>query len=169
MTATEIDVKSPCKKSANIRINKEQKLYVIPVHEGFTTLGFKRAETLRKRMLKWVDGTDIPARAGTAEAWLAYQLAKMKAQAKHQETGEKCPAELTPKLIGKEGKRVEIYDKDDTFKRSFTVSRSAGWLPCHIEMEVRHADPEMDDPEEDGIGGFPACLLPGDRVVVVSH
>jgi len=45
-------------------------------------------------------------------------------------------AGLTPQLIGLEGWRVEVVDKYGD-KRRFIVSRSSGWVPCHIELQKR--------------------------------
>src|SRR5688500_17969008 len=45
-------------------------------------------------------------------------------------------AGLTPQLIGLEGKRVEVVDQYGNTRR-FIVSRSSGWIPCHIEMKPR--------------------------------
>ena len=45
-------------------------------------------------------------------------------------------AGLTPQLIGLEGWRVEVVYKYGD-KRRFIVSRSTGWVPCHIELKGR--------------------------------
>jgi hypothetical protein len=45
---------------------------------------------------------------------------------------------LSPQLKGLEGMRVEVVtDYDET--RRFIVGRSAGWIPCHIEISRRNA------------------------------
>ena len=45
---------------------------------------------------------------------------------------------LTPQLVGLEGWRVEVVsDYDET--RRFYVSRSTGWVPCHIEVHNRRS------------------------------
>jgi len=47
-------------------------------------------------------------------------------------------AGLTPQLVGLEGWRVEVEtDYDET--RRFYVSRSTGWVPCHIEVKTRRS------------------------------
>jgi hypothetical protein len=46
-------------------------------------------------------------------------------------------AGLTKQLIGCEGWRVEVEDYMTGEKRRFIVSRSTGWIPCHIEMKTR--------------------------------
>jgi hypothetical protein len=40
---------------------------------------------------------------------------------------------LTPQLVGLEGFRVEAETHYGE-KRRFIVSRSTGWVPCHIEL-----------------------------------
>ena len=45
-------------------------------------------------------------------------------------------AGLTKQLIGLEGARVEVVDSYGD-KRRFWVSRSTGWVPCHIEVKRR--------------------------------
>ncbi|WP_157698714.1 hypothetical protein [Geobacter sp. DSM 9736] len=57
---------------------------------------------------------------------------------KHQQTGYRSKAELTPQLIGLEGKRVEVVDCYGG-KRRFWVGRSTGWIPCHLEIDTRRS------------------------------
>lgn len=42
-------------------------------------------------------------------------------------------ANLSPQLVGLEGKRVEVATIYDATRR-FYVGRSTGWIPCHIEI-----------------------------------
>ena len=44
-----------------------------------------------------------------------------------------CDVELTPALIGLEGKRVEVTAPDGSRQR-FRVGRSTGTIPCHIAL-----------------------------------
>lgn len=63
-----------------------------------------------------------------------------------QATGEKPLADLTPQLIGLEGCRVEVEDKNgDGTTRRFIVGRSTGPIPCHLEISRTSA-----------VGGYPA-------------
>jgi hypothetical protein len=43
-------------------------------------------------------------------------------------------AGLSPQLTGLEGWRIEVKTKDGETRR-FLVSRSTGWIPCHIELK----------------------------------
>ncbi len=45
-------------------------------------------------------------------------------------------ANLSPQLVGLEGCRVEVLDKDGDTRR-FQVGRSTGWMPCHLELHNR--------------------------------
>lgn len=48
---------------------------------------------------------------------------------------------LSPQLIGKEGWRVEVLDKElrGGATRRFIVGKSTGWRPCHLEISRRNA------------------------------
>ena len=41
---------------------------------------------------------------------------------------------LTEQLVGLEGSRVEVIDAPGDRPRRFTVGRSTGWRPCHLEL-----------------------------------
>lgn len=46
---------------------------------------------------------------------------------------------LHPKLIGKEGWRVEIVSEWDDRPARFYVGRSTGWRPCHLRIKTRRS------------------------------
>ena len=118
-------------------INREQRLYVIPAGKGYVScLGF---DVLHKRtgmIAGWMGRPDLapPPRKGTLKAWKAYKAAMGAAESRWKATGERCPAELTPQLIGLEGRRVEVVSKSGDYKHRFTVGKSTGWMPCHLEI-----------------------------------
>lgn len=64
---------------------------------------------------------------------------------------------LEPRLIGLEGKRVEITLPDGTRER-FYVGKSTGWLPCHLEIKRR-----------DSSGGGAVYLPAGATVKVIGR
>ena len=130
----------------NVTLNTEQRLYVIPAsHGGFSCLGF---DVLAERALKLKDwlcrtSSDVPAwpvpeadALGTIEAYENYQALLRMAEAYCQSKHVRCPVELTPQLIGLEGKRVEVVDMDGQTRR-FIVGKSTGWMPCHLEIARR--------------------------------
>lgn len=86
--------------------------------------------------------------------YAAYRVAE-KAAAEHAiRTRTRCDAHLTPRLMGLEGKRVEVVHRDGT-KRRFWVGKSLGWCPVHLEIGTRYAS-----------GGSPA-YVPDDATVTV--
>lgn len=118
-------------------VNKDQRLYAIPADGGYSCLGFDVAERRRVQVLSWVRGhgaaSIAPMKIGTLAAYWAYQDAMMEGFAYADNTGHRCGAELTPQLVGLEGKRVEVVDAYGE-KRRFKVSKSGGWMPCHLEL-----------------------------------
>lgn len=115
-----------------ITLNNEQRLFVIPSGEGFTCLGFDVCDDWTRRIATELQRDDllpVASEHGTLEAYARYQHAVDAAQA----TGKRLPCMLTPELIGLEGKRVEVIDRYGD-KRRFTVGKSTGFLPIHLEL-----------------------------------
>jgi len=121
-------------------INSEQRLYVLPCGAGLSTLGFDVAESRRRDVLMWIAGAaalrPAPMETGTEEHFAAYQAAMTAGAAHHAKTGNRCPACLTPELVGREGMRVEVIANGEP-RRRFWVGRSTGWLPIHLEIARR--------------------------------
>lgn len=117
-----------------MKINKGQKLYGITKGNYTSYIGFDVAERLRQAVIKWVGKDATPMRQGTKKHYNAYRNAMLLGQSHYFMTKQKCEAELTPELIGLEGKRVEVTYPDGD-KSCFYVGRSTGWMPCHIEVE----------------------------------
>ncbi len=132
--------------SRRIKINPDyfgpgDGVYVIPAGEGFTTLGFERVMQLGNALAaefdRW-DMTPLPAERGTITAYEKYAALVELARQRNVATGFRSKVELTPQLVGLEGKRVEVVDRYGE-KRRFQVGRSTGWIPCHLEIERRNA------------------------------
>lgn len=49
---------------------------------------------------------------------------------------------LTPQLVGLEGCRVEVTDKEGR-RRRFIVGKSTGWRPCHLEIKTKRSSGGM--------------------------
>src|SRR5690606_5751737 len=81
---------------------------------------------------------DLMAEPGAPGAFARYRNAMNAGAALSRRIGRECPAELTPQLIGLEGKRVEVGDRHGE-RRRFIVGKSTGWLPCHLEIPRRNA------------------------------
>jgi len=147
------------KAKPEFSINAEQGLYVIPSGSGYSCLGFDVAERWARGVLAWLPEGARPrfdAALGTAEHYNQY-LAVMHAGGKHAvETKTRCSAQLTPQLIGLEGKRVEVTTPDGD-RRRFYVGKSTGWLPIHLEIARR-----------DSTGGMAVYLPEGSTVRVVG-
>ena len=83
--------------------------------------------------------TDLPPEArGTIRGYKAYQALLQRADSYCQRNKLRCPVELTPQLIGLEGKRVEVVDRHGE-RRRFIVGKSTGWQPCHLEIARRNS------------------------------
>ena len=125
----------------NTTINHEQRLYVMKSGRGYSCLGFDVAERELQGVKKWLQANGVTpptsgARPGTVAHLAEYELT-MKAGAElHARTGKKCDAELKPALIGLEHQRVEVTLPDGS-KNRFTVGKSTGWLPIHLEIKRR--------------------------------
>lgn len=129
----------------NITLNNEQRLYVIPCGEGYTCLGFdvafEKAEKIAAELHKagWINTqaadnlTPKISQKGSLVAYADYEHLVTLAQRYHAATGKRLSCELTPQLIGLEGKRVEVVDSYGETRR-FKVGKSTGWIPCHIEL-----------------------------------
>jgi hypothetical protein len=122
-----------------ITVNKKQKLYVIPEsHGGYSCLGFivcrKRDAALRAEL-----GMEAPkGGVGTIKAYNSYQEAVEVASKKNAETGWRSQSELTPQLVGLEGKRVEVVNAWGERSR-FIVGKSCGFIPIHLEIKQRNS------------------------------
>lgn len=131
----------------NLTINKEQALYF---YNG-SCIGFSYADSKARAVLDWlktqcrsaemilgamgvdVQSLTVPARMGTKKHYAAYSAIMRAGLMFASHSGERCNADLTPQLIGLEGKRVRVIDSYGA-DRSFTVGKSSGWMPCHLEM-----------------------------------
>ena len=117
-----------------IRLNRKQRLYVLPVTGGgYSCLGFDVCEKRIRGLATELQLEPLPHRKGTHAAYNAYRELVGIARQKNQETGWRSQSELTPELMGLEGKRVEVMDRWGQ-KRRFYVGRSTGFIPCHLEI-----------------------------------
>lgn len=117
-------------------INTEQGLYVIAAGDGYSCYGFDVLDRKARAVAAWskvVPPSAEPGTRGHFEQCNAILDHGAKYAAK---TGTRCDAELTPQLVGLEGKRVEVVDCYDE-KRRFRVGKSTGWMPCHLELGGR--------------------------------
>jgi hypothetical protein len=126
--------------TAAVTINAEQELYVIPCQQGYTCLGFDVCVRWGNGIAAWLAENEVASQSihererGTLEAYSKYQALAQAGRELNQKTGKRCPINLTPQLVGLEGKRVEVVDCYGETRR-FIVGRSTGWMPCHLEIK----------------------------------
>ena len=153
-------------------LNHDQRLYVVKCSAGFTCLGFDVCERWGDAIAKWIwtFPAEYRAKEGVTEALSAWAAAKPETEGRYAAykalcaagallnklTGKRADYELTPQLVGLEGRRVEVTERDGT-KRRFNVGKSTGWAPCHLEIKTRRS-----------MGGCPAYVPEGATVRVVS-
>jgi len=150
-----------------IKINQKQRLYVIPEGKGYTCLGFqvckKWTEGLHKELLQQYSNYKYTAlskqkpKQGTYNAYSHYQELLDLARGVNNLTGYRFTYQLEPRLIGLEGKRVEITDKEGT-KRRFYVGKSTGFVPVHLEISKRNST-----------GGDVVCIWDTDTIKVIGE
>ena len=130
------------KTETAVTINEEQRLFVIPCGKGYTCLGFDVCKERSDKLAGWLAGRVsiriVPKEelTGTMEAYNRYTELTRLASEVCREANERCPVELTPELVGLEGKRVEVVDRYGE-KRRFIVGKSMGWMPIHLEIAKR--------------------------------
>ena len=120
-------------------INLDQRLYVLEAGKGHTCLGFDVAFERATKVANWLKavGQDVslpePSKVGTPEGYQEYLDIMEILKVYCLTTGKRCEAMLSPQLLGKEGKRVEVITTYEE-RRRFQVGRSTGWLPIHLEV-----------------------------------
>jgi hypothetical protein len=119
-------------------INQEQELYVIHLNDGFTCLGFDVCIDWGRKISIWLGNVSYAQIRGTPEAYQAYRKLCELGRQKFEATKQRCPALLTPQLVGLEGKRVEMIDCNGDTRR-FYVGKSTGWLPVHLELSRKNS------------------------------
>lgn len=130
-----------------VTLNEEQRLYVIPCGDGYTCLGFdvceKRAVALARELAALGEPIPQPEPVGTLGRYQQYRDFCDRALAHNRATGWRSKSELTPELVGYEGKQVEVrhrWGKDKPIEVvRFIVGKSTGWIPCHLELETKRS------------------------------
>src|SRR5664280_2750322 len=122
-----------------IRINREQRLFVLPAGDGgFSCLGFDVCERRIQNLAAELGVAPTPYRKGTRRAYEAYEQLVEVARQKNLATGWRSESELTPELEGLEGRRVEIVNAYGERQR-FYVGKSTGFIPVHLEIARRNS------------------------------
>ena len=112
-----------------VTINKESRLYVFHHGQYVTCLGF---EVCRREAVGLAREMGEPAPHGRPGSMAYYnRYAALKERAR--KTGRRFACGLSPQLVGLEGRRVRVETMYGE-TRNFTVGRSTGWIPCHLEI-----------------------------------
>lgn len=127
-----------------ITINSDQRLYIIPCGNGCSCLGFDVCRERAERLATWLQVPAPTSEVGSTEYYTAYQSLVDAARFAFDRDRERCPVELSPQLLGLEGRRVEVVDRFGE-RRRFYVGKSTGWIRIHLEVARR-----------DSSGGFAA-------------
>jgi hypothetical protein len=124
-------------KTLTVTINDAAELYVIPEHGGYSCLGYDVLIERYNRLAAEIGPTYQPlppSLRGTLAAYDAYE----KLLAAARSTGRRFTCELSPQLIGLEGRRVEVVTTYGETRR-FNVGKSTGWIPIHLEIHNRRS------------------------------
>lgn len=117
-----------------VKINKEQRRYVIDNGHGYSCLGFDVCEKQSTLLQMWLNDFTNIARKGTKKAYNQYQKLLNQARDVCHKENRTCDIELREQLLGLEGKRVEVTEHSGE-KRRFYVGKSTGWMPSHLEIK----------------------------------
>ena len=130
-----------------VTINEEQRLFVIPCGDGYSCLGFdvceRRTVALARELAALGESIPQPEPVGTLARYQQYEALIDVALAHNRKSGWRSKSELTPELVGYEGKRVEVRHRWGTDKAvevvRFIVGKSTGWIPCHLEIKTKRS------------------------------
>jgi hypothetical protein len=117
------------------KINRDQRLYVMPCGGGFSCYGFDVLDR-KGRALAAELGEVWTERKGTKKAFKRYAHLLEMARKINAATKRRFNYELSPQLIGFEGRRVEVVTTYGEMRR-FWVGKSTGFCPCHLEIARR--------------------------------
>lgn len=140
-----------------VTLSHDGTLYIIPCGEGFTCLGFDHCESQMAKVAAWVGLTIPEGVKGSLERYAQYAHMMAMGAAYAKATGKRCDADLTPALIGLEGRRVEVTLPDGE-KTRFWVGKSTGWMPIHLAIKTRASS-----------GGDSVYFPAGSKLAIVSN
>jgi hypothetical protein len=117
------------------KINKEQQSFTVMMKAGgFINYKFDYVDMIVKRLAEEMSvKTKIP-RKGTKNQYGLYRMLIEQVHRKHGNEHYRSSAGLNPKLVGYEGKRIEVVYKWGE-KERFVVGIGIGFIPCHIAIK----------------------------------
>lgn len=123
-----------------IILNEERQLYVVPSFDGgYSCLNFDVALTRANAFATWLRAQGLQAddlldcTQERIQVYKAYEMLLQRVVNYCYCNDAYCPVELTPQLVGLEGKRVEVVDCHGQ-RRRFQVGKSSGVIPVHLEL-----------------------------------
>jgi hypothetical protein len=126
-------------KKKTIKIDKKSEMYVFVYEKYSSCLGFDVCIKRRDALALELGHPELTlAKRGTLKANKELNKLYAIAREKNKATGWRSSSELTPELIGLEGKRVEVVTSWGE-KNRFIVGKSTGFIPCHLEIKTRRS------------------------------
>lgn len=120
-----------------VTMNFEQQLYVLTHPDGLTTFGFEVCRQRTRAIALELNRVDLaPTAYACQRAYRQYEAAVAAPREHFRLTGRALQCELTPQLLGLEGRRVEVVDCSGE-RRRFQVGKSTGWIPVHLALRSR--------------------------------
>lgn len=116
-----------------VSLDDKARLYCIRDHGSISHWGYDVIARKTKALNRALDRLG-EFESGTIEAYQLYTSLMATAKARYDTTGKPFEFELSPQLTGLEGRRVEVRDQHGDAPRRFTVGKSTGWIPCHLEL-----------------------------------
>lgn len=122
----------------SVTVNRKSKLYVIPCGQGYSCLGFQVCADRVKRLASELGADSKLSRLGSLKNYHELQRLQALAAERNRATGWRARCELSPQLVGLEGRRVEVVTTYGETRR-FQVGKSTGFNPIHLEVSRRNS------------------------------
>lgn len=124
----------PTTKAMLVGLSADSRLYTVRCGNGYSCLGFDVAYRVSVSIAAWCgEAPPDPTLVGTPAGFDDYGRLVAVGAAHAARTKTRCYADLTPQLVGLEGRRVEVVEHNGEIRR-FQVGRSMGWMPVHLEL-----------------------------------
>ena len=132
-----------------MKINHQDRLYIIECSEGYSCLGFDVLDRRAVRLSQELDCIFHTSLPHGEFKYNEYCLLQNLAAERLKETGKRCNCELHPMLRGLHGERVEVFFKNGT-KERFRVGRTIGCIPIYLRLKnsLSTGGPAIDRDEE---------------------
>lgn len=118
----------------NVTKNTQSRLFVIQSGNGYSCYGFDNCDAIVKALVAELGLSDYRiARKGSLKQYRQYRELSNMVKAKYDQSRFRSAVNLTPQLVGLEGRRVEVVTTYNETRR-FNVGKSTGWIPCHLEV-----------------------------------